>query len=320
MLDIAPERLSGPGTYAFIGAGAMLAGFTRMTVAVEVILIEASGAIGLSVPMMMSIIFARSVADRLLHAYDEQMLELKGYEFVHDEPHVEVERLIALDICTECPALGVVVGMAEARQAIKDCSEELDAIPVGDGREGVLGLVSKRTLMDKIRINRRISVRINRRRSGIPSPQRTIQEKIGLSRSGLFSNDERRDSIGEISDVASDIIRGMAIDLTPMIDRDPYTVPSRTPIRRVYKLFRRMDLKHLVVTGYDNQCVGVISRHNLLRHRTGQEIEKLARSHNGRDVDIGGIAEGDEGEEEDSEEERSELAQFFGASPPELRI
>jgi len=183
---INPDMISGPGTYSFIGAGAMLAGFTRMTVAVEVILIEASGAIGLSVPMMMSIIFARTVADKLLHPYDEQMLELKGYEFVHDEPHMEVERLIALDICTECPALNVRVGMAEARKAIKNCPEELDAIPVGKGMLGVVGLVSKRTLQDKIRINRRISVRITRRMSGQPSPQRTLGQSLGLRRSMLF--------------------------------------------------------------------------------------------------------------------------------------
>jgi H+/Cl- antiporter ClcA len=97
--------ISGPGAYSFVGAGAMLAGFTRMTCAIAVILVEASGAIGLSVPVMLSIIVARGVSDMIIEPFDEQMLELKGYEFVYDEPEKGTEQLVAGDIMTHVPTL-----------------------------------------------------------------------------------------------------------------------------------------------------------------------------------------------------------------------
>jgi len=58
--------------------------------------------------------------------------------------------------------------------------------------------------------------------------------------------------------------------------------------------------------------MGVISRHNLLRHRTRQEIEKLARSHNGHDMD-GNVTRRDSGGEES-------LVLAKGERPPEIQI
>lgn len=85
MTDIDAGLISGPGSYAFVGAGAMLAGFTRMTCAIAVILVEASGAIGLSVPVMLSIIIARGAADAICPAFDEQVRP-------HTHTHAACER------------------------------------------------------------------------------------------------------------------------------------------------------------------------------------------------------------------------------------
>ena len=298
-LAVDNSLISGPGAYAFVGASAMLAGFTRMTVAVMVILIEASGAIGLSVPMMMSIIFARSLADRLVAPYDEQMLDLKGYEFVHNEPATGTELLIAEDILTTCPTLGEVVTRSDAKEALESCPEQLDAIPICGNGGHALGLVAKTTLSEKLLVDKRINVRKHRRKRGLPSPKRSIIEMLGMksrsnsqaSQNGNGCVDECLNNYSEeVPNDVSDDDEGYdtkKIDLSAIIDRDPYTVPVYAPIARVYRMFRRMDLRHLIVVDEKNNVEGLISRHNLLAHRTKAEIEKLAASHHSECSDRG---------------------------------
>ncbi len=330
--------VSAPGTYAFVGAGAMLAGFTRMTVAIVVILIEASGSIGLSVPVMMSIMISRAVADRVQHPYDHQMLELKGYEFVSDKPIEGSEGLVAGDIMTKVPVLSELTEARDVKSAVDKCSEDVDAIPVSSSEGNVLvGLVSKKMLIEQLRIKvdfileekegdvkksvRRVTQLFTRTSTklighniankggdhpleDVPSLMSRLSPRGGKGptppkgfhdedegeevngRNGDGNNDahmemkrmppkgHRRASYKSFEEAAPEM-KMMEIDVGDLMDRDPFAVPAYMSIGRVYQLFRRMDLRHLVVINGSGGIEGLISRHNLLVKRTKQEIDKL---------------------------------------------
>jgi H+/Cl- antiporter ClcA len=65
---ILPNHLiSSSGVYALVGAGALLSAWTRTMTAIVVTLLEVSGDIGLSKPLILSGIIARSIATRIAH-------------------------------------------------------------------------------------------------------------------------------------------------------------------------------------------------------------------------------------------------------------
>jgi H+/Cl- antiporter ClcA len=58
-----PDHLiSQPGVYALIGAASMLAGWTRTMIAVVVLLVEITGDVGMSIPLIVSSIIARGIS------------------------------------------------------------------------------------------------------------------------------------------------------------------------------------------------------------------------------------------------------------------
>ena len=54
-----------PGLYAMVGAAATLAGVTRTTVSLAVIMMELTGTLNYVVPVMLSVLIAKTVADGL---------------------------------------------------------------------------------------------------------------------------------------------------------------------------------------------------------------------------------------------------------------
>ena len=56
-----------PGVYAMVGAAATLSGVTRTTVSLVVIMFELTGTLTYAVPVMLSVLVARTIADGLEH-------------------------------------------------------------------------------------------------------------------------------------------------------------------------------------------------------------------------------------------------------------
>lgn len=78
-----------PGTYAFLGAAAALAGVTRITVAVVVIMFELTGALTYILPTMLVIGITKGIGDWYgKGGIAEQMIKFQGYPFLDKEDHV----------------------------------------------------------------------------------------------------------------------------------------------------------------------------------------------------------------------------------------
>ncbi|XP_058012852.1 H(+)/Cl(-) exchange transporter 7 [Ahaetulla prasina] len=70
--------------------------------------------------------------------------------------------------------------------------------------------------------------------------------------------------------------RECMMDLTEFMNPSPYTVPQEASLPRVFKLFRALGLRHLVVVDNQNQVVGLVTRKDLARYRLGKKgIEEM---------------------------------------------
>lgn len=78
-----------PGTYAFLGAAAALAGVTRITVAVVVIMFELTGALTYILPTMLVVMITKGVGDYFgKGGISEQTIKFQGYPFLDKDDHV----------------------------------------------------------------------------------------------------------------------------------------------------------------------------------------------------------------------------------------
>uniref|UniRef100_A0A8C9J319 Chloride channel protein n=1 Tax=Panthera tigris altaica TaxID=74533 RepID=A0A8C9J319_PANTA len=71
--------------------------------------------------------------------------------------------------------------------------------------------------------------------------------------------------------------RECTMDLSEFMNPSPYTVPQEASLPRVFKLFRALGLRHLVVVDNCNQVVGLVTRKDLARYRLGKGgLEELS--------------------------------------------
>eukprot|EP00164_Ancoracysta_twista_P004905 GFYU01006669.1.p1 GENE.GFYU01006669.1~~GFYU01006669.1.p1 ORF type:complete len:1129 (-),score=271.98 GFYU01006669.1:286-3672(-) len=94
-----------PGVYALLGASAVLAGYTRMTIALTVILIEVTSDLGLLLPMMLTISIARLTADKLMASADHQQMHLKKIPYLESDTPRCALHLTAKDVMKNCLAV-----------------------------------------------------------------------------------------------------------------------------------------------------------------------------------------------------------------------
>jgi len=61
--------------------------------------------------------------------------------------------------------------------------------------------------------------------------------------------------------------RSMTIDLRPYMNPSPYSVPHTASLARIFRLFRALGLRHLVVINDRNGVAGIVTRKDLARFR-----------------------------------------------------
>ena len=149
------------GTYALIGSAAMLSGFTRMTAAVTVIIIEATASLDVLAPIILSCVVARATAAALVgHNLDERLIIAKGVPFLEHDPHPSTAAVRIGDALREADKRrGPVIAFRpqERLQVLLNALllTEHNAFPVLDDVEnhrGLEGLVTRAMLQRVLRM------------------------------------------------------------------------------------------------------------------------------------------------------------------------
>ena len=240
------------GTYACFGAAAVLGGVIRMTVSLSVIMMEATGNATYVIPLMLITCTAKWVGDLFNHGiYDEHIMLSKVPLLEHKLGHHDADKLAcatAQDVMNE-----VDVAVVEVRPTVRDLLELLRDKPHhqafiitqhGTRSEPLLGLILRRYLLILIR-----------------------SRAWGAASNSLdFSNFVKSAHEREILK-----IQKYALELNPhdmsqklclsrYMDAHPFIVRTTSPLPRVYRIFRDLGLRHLVVVNENFFPAGIIAR------------------------------------------------------------
>lgn len=264
-LDHTNGTFADSGTYALMGAAAVLGGMARMTISLTVILLEATGDMQYVLPLMLTLMAARFTGNVFNEGLYDIHIHLKHIPFLEpDVPSVaERNEIVAGQVMsTEVKCLRPVERAGVVYDLLRSCSH--GTFPIVDTASGgtLYGTASRYMLCTLLQ----------RRAFGSPDVLDEYHDQghdLGPRRlSPLVQWDTiekaypKYPNVDNIDMLESD--RDGWLDLRPYANTAPYTVNETASIQRTYRLFRTLGLRFLCVVNHNNQVVGIITRKDLL--------------------------------------------------------
>lgn len=237
-----------PGTYALIGATAMLGGATRMTISLTVILLETTNNIKYLLPIMIVLMISKFVGDCFNISIYDMFVESEAFPFVESQPPIALMDLRAKDVM-HSPAICVRTRSTtrEIRKILTSTSH--NGFPVVSEKGEYVGLILRNQLI--VLLNRGCVLDLS---SGTLRNEPSLFDFSATLHSKLTKLETRSETKTTPDDV---------MDLTRFMNRAPLSVQADTPLAAIYQLYRSMGIRHMVVCDKKSSVLGMITRQEL---------------------------------------------------------
>ncbi|KAI8344822.1 chloride channel [Chlamydoabsidia padenii] len=237
-----------PGVYAMVGAAACLAGVTRTTVSLVVIMFELTYSITYAVPIMISVMMAKWVADALfVEGIYDLLIDMKGLpylearkEYIHTLTILELtEYLSTIDV--DHP---VTVGNLKTKL--------LANASMGYGEDGGFPLLSDGNVIQGYIASQELVHAIDQLvRTFDTSPFPLTNEDL----------DDIPCYFRRRPDGASPMN-----DLSQYVDQAPLTINQNASMELLMELFIKLGARYVCVTHSDGHFLGIIHKRRLLAY------------------------------------------------------
>ena len=300
-------------TYTAVGAGAALAGVSRMTLSVCVIVIEATGSYPVLVPIMLSVFTARAVGDLLTPSIYKNVIKFRGTPFMEEHKLDGVrypvsDKLNVSDVMTEAlVSLPPVITVQRLVDLLK--THRHGAFPVTDDQGSASDRQPDLHVGKEVHgsgipfygaVRRDTLLKILEHRIGFASPGACTPDPKGERRVDVFRCAREKGTLSSdqklvaqlqalpfkprsIEDLEKRLVADGSmeseIDVTPFMSRDPYTTSSAATLRRAYRLFRTLGLRHLWVVAPVPHIVGVVTRKDIIEDNATLVFAEKIASH-----------------------------------------
>ncbi|XP_041087090.1 H(+)/Cl(-) exchange transporter 7-like [Polyodon spathula] len=252
-----------PGKYALIGAAAQLGGIVRMTLSLTVIMVEATGNVTYGLPIMLVLMTAKIVGDYFVEGLYDIHIKLQSVPFLHWEAPATSHALTAREVMSSpVTCFSRLEKVGNIVDVLSNPTMNNNGFPVvsefsASAEPGRLrGLILRSQLIVLLKHK----VFVERAHSSL------IQRKLQMK--------DFRDAYPRFPPIQSIHVsqdeRECMMDLSEFMNPTPYTVPQDTSLPRVFKLFRALGLRHLVVVDEENRVVGLVTRKDLARYHLGK--------------------------------------------------
>jgi chloride channel 3/4/5 len=210
-----------PGVYAIIGAASTLAGVTRMTVSIVVIMFELTGALTYVLPIMVAVMLSKWVGDAFSRrGIYESWIHFNAYPFLDsgDEGSgaQHVPDIPAGQIMTRIEDLVVLTATGHTIASLRGVLESCDyrGFPVvSDPRDAVLlGYISRAELAYNLS---------------------AASERLPPEAETFFSHQPLADP-------------RTTLDLRPWMDQTPLTLPSRSSLHLAVAYFQKLGVRYVL--------------------------------------------------------------------------
>uniref|UniRef100_A0A665WPP9 Chloride channel protein n=1 Tax=Echeneis naucrates TaxID=173247 RepID=A0A665WPP9_ECHNA len=257
------SKWADPGKYALIGAAAQLGGIVRMTLSLTVIMVEATGNVTYGFPIMLVLMTAKIVGDYIVEGLYDIHIKLQSVPFLHWEAPATSHWLTAREVMSSpVTCLNRIEKVGTIVDTLSNTSTKHNGFPVVVQPAKLCGLILRSQLI--VLLKHKVFVELAR--------SRLTHRKLQLK--------DFRDAYPRFPPIQSIHVsqdeRECMMDLTEFMNPTPYTVPQETSLPRVFKLFRALGLRHLVVVDDENRVVGLVTRKDLARYHLGKHgLEEL---------------------------------------------
>ncbi|KAL4624495.1 H(+)/Cl(-) exchange transporter 7-like isoform X1 [Arapaima gigas] len=247
-----------PGKYALMGAAAQLGGIVRMTLSLTVIMVEATGNVTYGLPIMLVLMTAKIVGDYFGEGLYDIHIKLQSVPFLAWDAPATSHSLTAREVMSSpVTCFSRIERVGTIVDVLSDTASKHNGFPI---------------------VSEFITSEVFLRRS-VSSTVAVFVERTRLNQRRLMLKDFR-DAYPRFPPIQSIHVsqdeRECTMDLTEFMNPTPYTVPQETSLPRVFKLFRALGLRHLVVVNNENRVVGLVTRKDLARYRLGKHgLEEL---------------------------------------------
>ncbi|KKY39171.1 putative chloride channel protein [Diaporthe ampelina] len=211
-----------PGTYAIIGAASTLAGVTRMTVSIVVIMFELTGALTYVLPIMIAVMISKWVGDAFgRRGIYESWIHFNEYPFLDnsDENVASIPDIPAGQVMTRIEDLVVLTAAGHtiaSLRAILETQPYRGFPVVSDPRDAMLlGYISRAELQYNL--------------AGASRPPRSLPPEA----EAFFSHQPLADP-------------RTTLDLRPWVDQTPITLPSRASLHLAVSYFQKIGLRYVL--------------------------------------------------------------------------
>lgn len=247
-----------PGTYAVIGAAATLAGATRMTVSIVVIMFELTGALTDVLPIMIAVMISKWVGDAFgTRGIYESWIHHAGYPFLENKddgavPDIDVSRIMTRYEDLVClPSTGHTI--ASLQKLLR--SHPFRGYPVIASPQDpiLLGYISHPELSYAL--------------TSATSP--TGSRSLPPEALAFFIHQPLADA-------------SVTLDLRPWMDQTPITLSSRASLQICNALFQKLGLRNVLFTAKGGRLAGIMSKKDLwgVLNEDGEVLEP--GTHEGR--------------------------------------
>ncbi|KAF2401409.1 Clc chloride channel [Trichodelitschia bisporula] len=234
-----------PGIFAVVGAGASLAGVSRMTLSLIVIMFELTGDYGHVIPHMMAIIIAKWVANIISTdgVYDVNKA-LLGHPFLDTDRSLKLvkrHKLLAWKLIPPDAAMGLFVVPA-GNKVVKHLLETRLASLSRQGLDAGLLLVKDGLLQGYL-----------------------AQEELQFGLRHLLRDADRRAEVRLLG--GSD---GEELDLSHFVDRTTLTLSSQAPMEYAVEMFGKLGLRYLcIVEEGTGKPLGLVTKKRIVSVLSG---------------------------------------------------
>ena len=211
-----------PGTYAIIGAAAALAGVTRMTVSIVVIMFELTGALTYVLPIMIAVMVSKWVGDAFSkRGIYETWIHFNEYPFLDNRDDSSIPDVPVSQVMTQLEDLALLTATEHTIQSVQDllASQPYRGFPVvvDTTTNVLLGYVSRTELIFSLQ-------------AAVAEPR-----KLPSSTPIYFVHQAHADS-------------GNSLDLRPWMDQTPITLNSKSSLQLTVSMFSKLGLRYVLFT------------------------------------------------------------------------
>lgn len=242
-----------PGLYAMVGAAAALSGVTRTTVSLAVIMFELTATLTYAVPVMLSVLVAKTVADALepKGIYD-LVIDLSQLPYLDSKHEYLWGNLQIADVI----ARDVEVIQLDKKNTVRSLRDQLlKLMASGHDDSGFPILRKDSTDVDDMRLVGYIGTNELEHALSIVADHGDDDVHFHTA----YTHDLTSSSISSVLENTDGNTRD-PFDFTPYMDQAPLTIQSNSPMELLHQFFVKLGARYVIITDSDGYYEGIIDK------------------------------------------------------------